>query len=113
MKYTVRQTFETLGDPSETTHNTRELAEAAAAGLRLEIAEMVAEMATPRVRSEPLGSLDESAAWLAAEGMAGVKYDEGGDRQAGSPATYAHQSPEGDPARAQDRDGEDRKEPNE
>lgn len=41
-RYVVRQTYETLGDPSASTHDTREDAERAAETLRQEIAAMVA-----------------------------------------------------------------------
>lgn len=88
MKFTVCQTFETLGDPVTTRHETREAAEAAAAALRGQIAEMVAGWPTPEEEQTRTGFTGEASAWGLAESVAAVTYDDNGNRTEGSPATW-------------------------
>lgn len=90
MKFTVCQTFETLGDPVTTRHETREAAEAAAATLREQIAEMVAGFRTPaEKRGVPgVGIFAEAQAWGEAGEVFGLRFDDNGDRIEGSPATW-------------------------
>ena len=72
MKIRISQGFETLGDPSAETLDAREAAEAAAAKMRGEIAEMVAGWATPAADDEsmPTGYSNEIAAWAHAVSLA-------------------------------------------
>lgn len=88
IKYIVSQTFETLGHASKSEHTTLESAESALENLRVEIAQMVADMETPSYTSKPTGYSHEIAAWNAAEKLAGVSYDDGGERTAGSPSKW-------------------------
>jgi len=77
MKYRISQVFESLGDPSAATVKTREAAEAAAAKLRGEIAEMVAGWDAPAAddESHPTGYCNEIDAWAHAANLAnGAKY---------------------------------------
>ena len=73
MKFRISQGFETLGDPSAETVETREAAEATAVKLRGEIAEMVAGWETPDIDddSSPTGYSNEIEAWAHAEALAG------------------------------------------
>lgn len=87
--YIVSQRFETLGVPGETRHNSKQDAEMAADKDRSEIAEMVAEWETPE--TEPrnqTGFASEIEAWKEAAVIAGVEYDDNGDRTESSPKTY-------------------------
>ncbi len=93
MKYIVTQTFETLGDPCAETHKTREAAEAAAAGFRALIAEMVAEMDTPMAPPSKLGHSNEIAAWAEAHELAGWEWDYENDEPKG-PAKYGRNAGE-------------------
>lgn len=72
MTFRISQGFETLGDPCAETVETREAAEAAAAELRGEIAEMVAGWETPDAddESSPTGYSNEIEAWAHAVGLA-------------------------------------------
>lgn len=66
---TVFQTFETLGDPAESTHPTRGEAEAAAENLRGQIAGLVAGWQVPD--EDPRGGIAaEADAWARARGAA-------------------------------------------
>lgn len=87
-KYIVSQTFETLGHASESEHTTLESAEAASETLRCEIAEMVSGMETPDSKSKPTGFSHECDAWNRADEIAGVAYDEFGNRTPNSPTRY-------------------------
>lgn len=64
-QFRISQGFETLGDPSAETVETRAAANLAAGKLRGEIAEMVAGWETPDadVASSPTGYSNEIAAW--------------------------------------------------
>lgn len=89
MKFIVSQTFETLGAPCTETFDSREAADAAAAKLREEIAGMVSDWETPEHDNpEKTGSTSEIAAWTQAEELAGVEFDDAGDRTPESPKTY-------------------------
>lgn len=68
-RYVVRQTYETLGDPSMTTHTTREDAERAAETLRQEIAAMVATWERSGADADTDGG-SESEAWAHADAIA-------------------------------------------
>ena len=93
MKYIVTQTFETLGDPCKSTHETREAAEAAAETLRAEIAVMVSGWETPDSHNpQPTGFTNEIAAWAQAEEITGVEYDDDGGRTSASPKTWGEKS---------------------
>ena len=71
MKFRISQGFETLGDPGAETVETREAAEAAAAKLRGEIAEMVAGWETPDADADsPTGYSNEIEAWAHAVSLA-------------------------------------------
>ena len=72
MKFRISQGFETLGDPCAETVESREAAEAAAAQLRGEIAEMVAGWETPDSDDEtsPTGYSTEIDAWAHAATLA-------------------------------------------
>lgn len=72
MKFRISQGFETLGDPCAEMVDTREAAEAAAAKLRGEIAEMVAGWETPDADDEtrPTGYSNEIEAWAHAVSLA-------------------------------------------
>lgn len=92
-KYTVSQTFETLGDPAASTHNTREEAEAAAEVLRGQLAEWIAGMETPDTYEvSPCGFSNEIAAWRYADETAGVRYDSAGNRTPDSPTIYGERA---------------------
>lgn len=76
MKFTVSQTFETLGDPCAESFETREEAEAAAVAMRRDIAAMVAKWETPSERpTRKTGFTAELGAWNEALEIAGVAYD--------------------------------------
>jgi hypothetical protein len=71
MKFRVSQVFETLGDTCGKTFETREAAEAAAAMLREEIADMVSEWAPPEAEWETSdGYSNECKAWMHAGTLA-------------------------------------------
>jgi hypothetical protein len=73
MRYRVSQGFETLGDPCRKTFETREGAEAAAAKLRVKIADFVAGMDTPDAEEDgtiPTGYSSELDAWAHAVDIA-------------------------------------------
>ena len=72
MKFRISQGFETLGDPCAETVESREAAEAAAAKLRGEIAEMVAGWETPAADDEtsPTGYSNEIKTWAHAATLA-------------------------------------------
>lgn len=70
MKYEVRQSFETLGDPCAETFETREEAEAAAEKLRAAIAEAVAGWKIPDDDIRQTGYLNEIEAWEHAADLA-------------------------------------------
>ena len=63
--YIVMQTFETIGIPCRSCHDTRAEAEAEARALRSDLARMVAEWITPDHGGahSPVGDSDEMAAW--------------------------------------------------
>ena len=87
--YRVSNTFETVGIPAAETYRTPEQAEAAAEKMREGIAIMVADWETPdRYSSHADGWANEIEAWEKAEEIAGVEYDEDGDRTANSPTRY-------------------------
>ena len=91
--YIVSQTFESLGDPCTETFTRKRDAERAAERLRRDISEMVAEFETPdRYRTDETGFLGEIEAWRAAAEIAGVEYDEYGNRTAASPKTYGREA---------------------
>jgi hypothetical protein len=71
MKFRVSQGFETLGDACGKTFETREEADAAAAMLREEIADMVSEWAPPEAEWETSdGYSNECKAWMHAVALA-------------------------------------------
>jgi hypothetical protein len=85
--WSVRQTFETLGDPCSTTHSTEVEAEQALATLRAMVAQMVAEMQVFWQGPEWTGYPREHEAWEHALALAGVEFDDDGNQTAG-PAKY-------------------------
>lgn len=83
MKYTIEQTFSTLGHPGteQTVYRSGALVEAESQ--RAAIAEMVAEMETPDTdpaRGTDTGDIMEIACWREAQEIAGCTYDDDGDR---------------------------------
>lgn len=89
MKFIVSQTFETLGAHCAETFDSREAADVAAGKLREDIAGMVSDWETPEHDdSEKTGSTREIAAWDQAEELAGVEFDDDGDRTSESPKTW-------------------------
>lgn len=83
----VRQTFESLGDPSETKHNNFYDADRAAWNLRGAIAEMVSGWKVPDYASKT-GPASAVGAWREAERLAGVARDDNGRRTIESPTKY-------------------------
>ena len=90
MKYRVYQGFETLGDPCGETFDTRAEAEDAARKFEALIASDVAKMSTPDEREDRTGNSSEIEAWEAAADLAGVSYDDDGERI--GPETYGVQA---------------------
>ena len=89
MKFIVSQTFDTLGDPCEETFHSREAADVAAGKLSEIIAVMVSDWETPEHDdSQKTGFIGEIDAWTQAEELAGVEFDDAGDRTPESPKTY-------------------------
>lgn len=78
-KFTVSQTFESLGDPCPEVFTNIEEAEEAAEVFRKEIASMVSGWEVPRVRyhSDTGGCSNEIAAWEKAQDIANVEYEDG------------------------------------
>lgn len=85
--YRVYQKFETLGDPSETTHTDWESADRAATGLKNSIAEMISEWETPESRTEG-GFSGERLVWDEAAKMIGLEFSDTRDRTDDSPLKY-------------------------
>lgn len=92
--FLVQQRFETIGDPCQSTHGTRSEAEVAATNLRRTIASTVAEWPTPEDNASRTGLTDEVAAWQEAERLAGVVFDETGQRTDASPRTWGQTAAE-------------------
>lgn len=88
MIFITEQTFETLGDPSRTEHTSLVAARKAANALRRDIAEMVSGWETPARRESATGSSAEIHAWSTALEIAGVEFDDAGERTPESPVTY-------------------------
>ena len=87
--YTVSQTFTSIGDPAESTHRNLDRAECAAARLRHELTEMIAEWETPETRPQhQTGFTAELAAWSDAREIAGVDFDDRDERNSASPLVY-------------------------
>ena len=88
MKYRVSQSFETLGDSGGETFGTRAEAEDAARKFEALIASDVAKMSTPDEREDRTGNSSEIEAWEAAADLAGVEYNDDGERTEDSPSVY-------------------------
>ena len=83
MKYRVYQSFETLGDPAMREFERRDEADEYEADLKRWVANEVASWPTPNEKPRPMGFLIESDAWAEAAKIAGVEYNETGERIAG------------------------------
>ena len=88
MKYTVEQTFETLGHNARSSHRTRAAAEAQAERLQRQIAKMIAGWEIPDHQEMRTGYANEINAWEQAERIAGVQYDDDGNLTTESPRVY-------------------------
>lgn len=87
-QWRVSNTFETLGDPVESIHDSYLDTMEAGFKLRDALVDMVRHWLTPEERPSYPGFAGEAVAWKRAEEIAGVKYDSDGNRTPESPTDY-------------------------
>lgn len=91
-RYKIQQTFETLGDPVAFHADTKDVAHSLWINLRLLIAEMVAKWQTDEHNKQTTGLAHEIVAWKNADRIAGVKFDDNGERTPDSPTVYGKEA---------------------